>query len=128
MVARICHKNCPELDNQASVVYGLHMYEPTDDSLYLIASDIQGSRYHSQPISLENTTSEQIITYDNVNGSFYIVNIILNDYIKNWIESSVMKRNDSSYEFIAKTGLQLKQIVALYELIEEHVADRVVNC
>ncbi|CAG8523583.1 1810_t:CDS:10, partial [Dentiscutata erythropus] len=255
----------PKLDDQTSVVYGLYMHEPTDESLYISAvieylvqlqndflndvieispsacqslkfieiSDIRGSRYQLQSISLENAKLEQIITYVNVNEVFLycqynlkvghgqeiyydlykieaelalelvyrkkLINVnedkmylnaflyhkelfnrfmtilkeikdlipqesiptnnkpeisenqtellsaleiiicflkqtsgrdcntFISDYIKNWIESSVMKRNNSSYKFLAGTGLQLKHIMALYELVEEHVAEKVVN-
>ncbi|CAG8590221.1 16749_t:CDS:2, partial [Racocetra fulgida] len=53
---------------------------------------------------------------------------LISDYIKKWMKSSVIKKDNSSYELLTRTGLQLKHIVALYELVEEHVADIVINC
>ncbi|RIB21686.1 hypothetical protein C2G38_2175948 [Gigaspora rosea] len=256
----------PRLHHQISVVYGLYVYEPTDESLYLSAvieflaqlqnnflNDVieispkscqslkfieklyvQEPRYHLESIDLENANLEQIINYDDVdkiflycqydlklghgqeihydlckieaelalklvygkklikinkdqmylnafmynkelfsrsmtileeiknlihqepipaNNKFAISenqmdllsvleiiicflkqtsggdrNSLISDYIEKWMKLSVMKRNNSSYELLANTGLQLKHIVALYELVEEHVADIVVNC
>ncbi|CAG8641820.1 23253_t:CDS:2 [Dentiscutata erythropus] len=51
-------------------------------------------------------------------------NTLISDYIKKWMKLSEMnKDNNSSYELLTRTRLQLKHIVALYELVEEHIAD-----
>ncbi|KAF0517032.1 e3 ubiquitin-protein ligase [Gigaspora margarita] len=55
-------------------------------------------------------------------------NILITDYISKWMQLSILKKNNSSYKLLVGLGLQLKHVVALYELIEEHVADVVFNC
>ncbi|RIB10987.1 hypothetical protein C2G38_2250424 [Gigaspora rosea] len=40
---------------------------------------------------------------------------------------NLIKRNNG-FEFLIRTGFQLKHIVALYKLVKEHVANIVVNC
>ncbi|KAF0525877.1 e3 ubiquitin-protein ligase [Gigaspora margarita] len=54
-------------------------------------------------------------------------NMLITEYITQWMKLSVLKENNSSYKLLLKAGLQLKHVVALYELIEEQVADVVIN-
>ncbi|CAG8557420.1 24661_t:CDS:2, partial [Racocetra persica] len=53
---------------------------------------------------------------------------LITEYIESWMKLAVLKENNSSYKLLVKAGLQLKHIVALYELVEEHVADVVATC
>ncbi|CAG8682762.1 15385_t:CDS:2, partial [Racocetra persica] len=55
-------------------------------------------------------------------------NTLITDYIENWMKLTVLKESNSSYRLLSRAGLQLKHIVALYELVEEHVADVVATC
>ncbi|CAG8500227.1 5896_t:CDS:1 [Cetraspora pellucida] len=59
-------------------------------------------------------------------GSDY--DTLITEYIENWMKLAVLKENNNSYKLLLKAGLQLKHIVALYELVEEHVADVVATC
>ncbi|CAG8708557.1 169_t:CDS:1, partial [Scutellospora calospora] len=54
--------------------------------------------------------------------------ILITEYIENWMKLAVLKENNNSYKLLQKAGLQLKHIVALYELVEEHIADVVATC
>ncbi|KAF0485179.1 e3 ubiquitin-protein ligase [Gigaspora margarita] len=53
---------------------------------------------------------------------------LITEYIESWMKLAVLKENNNSYKLLLKAGLQLKHIVALYELVEEHVADVVATC
>ncbi|RIB24397.1 hypothetical protein C2G38_684302 [Gigaspora rosea] len=48
---------------------------------------------------------------------------LITEYIESWMKLTALKKNFNSYILLLKIGLQLKHIVALYELIEEHVED-----
>ncbi|KAF0538645.1 e3 ubiquitin-protein ligase [Gigaspora margarita] len=53
---------------------------------------------------------------------------LISDYIENWMKLNIKK--EKCYKLLMRTRLQLKHIVALYELVEEHVADTFIaaNC
>ncbi|RIB12125.1 hypothetical protein C2G38_2201522 [Gigaspora rosea] len=55
-------------------------------------------------------------------------NILITDYISKWMKLAVLKKNNSSYDLLTRSRLQLKHVVALYELIEEYVAEVVLSC
>ncbi|CAG8544418.1 10860_t:CDS:2 [Cetraspora pellucida] len=85
---------------------------------------------NKQPKIIENQmellSALEIIIYFLKQTSGGDCDTLISDYVEKWMKLSVMKRY--SYELLTRTGLQLKHIVALYELVEEHVADIVVNC
>ncbi|CAG8541918.1 7651_t:CDS:2, partial [Acaulospora colombiana] len=54
--------------------------------------------------------------------------MLITDYIEKWMKLTVLKDDDTSYKLLKRSGLQLKHVVALYELVEEHVADVVATC
>ncbi|CAG8722867.1 9019_t:CDS:2, partial [Acaulospora morrowiae] len=54
--------------------------------------------------------------------------ILITDYVKKWMKLMVLKEDNASYVLLTRSGLQLKHIVALYELVEEHVADVIAVC
>ncbi|CAG8840351.1 10101_t:CDS:1, partial [Racocetra persica] len=49
-------------------------------------------------------------------------NITLKNYIQHWVKLSVLTEN-KALEKVLNTGLQLKHVVALYEIVEGKVAD-----
>ncbi|CAG8475156.1 3381_t:CDS:10, partial [Racocetra persica] len=49
---------------------------------------------------------------------------LISDYIENWMKLGLKK--ERCYKLLRRTRLQLKHIVALYELVEEHVADTLI--
>ncbi|RIB14050.1 hypothetical protein C2G38_2144250 [Gigaspora rosea] len=53
---------------------------------------------------------------------------LITEYIESWMKLTALKKNISSYKLLLRIGLQLKHIVALYELIEENVNDVVATC
>ncbi|KAF0511337.1 e3 ubiquitin-protein ligase [Gigaspora margarita] len=54
--------------------------------------------------------------------------ILITEYIESWMKLTALKKYGNSYKLLLRIGLQLKHIVALYELIEEHVDDVVATC
>ncbi|CAG8804176.1 35794_t:CDS:1, partial [Racocetra persica] len=86
-----------------------------------------GERSSGSVFSLENpkellSTLEIIISFlKRMPGGDH--DILITDYIESWVKLAILKENQNSCKLLLKTGLQLKHIVALYELIEDHVTD-----
>ena len=54
-------------------------------------------------------------------------NVLLNDYVKQWMKLETLEKN-AEMKKILKAGLKLKHVVSLYELVEDRVADILIDC
>ncbi|CAG8490067.1 2405_t:CDS:10 [Cetraspora pellucida] len=141
-----------EAELAIKLVYGKKLIETNKDQIYLnafmyhkelfsrsvtILKEIK-ALVHQEPIPVNNkpeilTNQMELLSILEIvicflkQASGGDCDTLISDYIAKWMKLSVIKKN-FSYEFLIKTGLQLKHIVELYELVEEHVADIIVNC
>ncbi|RIB31019.1 hypothetical protein C2G38_2026412 [Gigaspora rosea] len=87
--------------------------------------NVEGTLTLENPNELLSTLKMILCFLKYTSGGDY--NMLITEYITQWMKLSVLKENNSSYKLLLKAGLQLKHVVALYELIEEQVADVVNN-
>ncbi|CAG8551962.1 8949_t:CDS:2, partial [Paraglomus occultum] len=53
--------------------------------------------------------------------------VLLNDYVKQWMKIETLEKHVEMKK-ILKAGLKLKHVVSLYELVEDRVADLLIDC
>jgi len=73
----------------------------------------------------------KIITSDPVNAILLYINIsggdIITQYIIQWMKLETLEK-DAEMKKILGAGLELRHVVSLYELVEDRVADKLIDC